>query len=157
MQRLVDRRIQEAREMPRASKKTVPVEDQPPEEPKPAYPLFAVCAVKRVSESDRAAPMYIQKALFGAWAELYGGRMFEGETTQLLLVSCPDGDPAVAKEAILSRCDIYSTSSAREAEHLQEVIIAKAREADMAGMGLSALISVLNRMAARYDVMVLEE
>ncbi len=143
--------------MPKATQRAVPVEDLPAEEPRPAYPLRAVCAVKRGSDGDRAARMHIQKGLFDAFAELYGGRSFDGTMTQLLVVSCPEGDAMTARDAVLSRCDIYSVGSAREAEHLAEVIVAKAEAADMAGMGMNALTSVLDRIGARYDVITLEE
>lgn len=112
---------------------------------------YIVCAVKGTELQGCGPRMNIQRALFEAFAELYGGKAYDGRDMQMLRLSCPEGDPAEARARIFAYVDIYGVGGAQSADAMRDALIAKAKEEGMAGMGISALRSVLDRLCSRYD------
>lgn len=111
-----------------------------------------VVAAKGDASAGDAARICIRRALFEAWAELYGGRVVDGRGVQMLFVACPDGDAEVARERIIAYVPVFSSVSPGAATRMRDGLVARAREEDMAGMGMSALTAVLDRLGGMYDV-----
>lgn len=139
--------------MPRASRRAQAQEEAPqaPPSPSDARP-YAVCAVRGTVAEGEGRRVLIQRALMQAWAELYGGEFREGRWTQTLTVTCPDGDSALARQDILGRVDVFGVAGESSADRMRDALVARAREAGMAGMGIASLRDVLDRLGARCDI-----
>lgn len=112
--------------------------------------MRAVIVAKGEASAGEGARIAIREGLFMAFAELYGGRAYNGTVSQALFVDCPDGDAAVGKQA-LSRCDMWSVNGRSGPERMASRLVAAAKEYPE-GMGLNVLLHALDRLECRYDV-----
>lgn len=112
--------------------------------------MRAVIITKGSASMGEGTRIAVQRGLFEAFAELYGGQACNGSISQALFVDCPDGNASIGKAA-LNKCDMWSVSGNAGPERMAARLVAAARE-HPEGMGLAVLLHALDRLESRYDV-----